>query len=144
MGGIDTVSLWFAVAAVAVGIALTVYLIRSERAHDPAPTAPPDQGHMDVQLVNGDDGPARWRFASRLEDRTITLDVFTHRPCSTGADLGWRHELLMGALVLPPGQTAEIPVSGPGDRYEAALGWFVGESPEKDRTSCFIRLRLGG
>jgi hypothetical protein len=144
MEGIDLLAFAFAVAAVALGILITAYLIaRARRPEEPVASVPIARAALTVRL-GGHGSQIVWRFESSLDDATISIDVFSQRAATDGTATDWRHDLMLEPLRLAPGQTAELPATGSGSRHEAAVGWFVGHSPERTRDSLFVSLPTNG
>lgn len=138
MGGMDAVAFAFAVAAVAVGLALTVYVVWSDG--EPADVDKDVALHAPtlVIMLRGRGDTVHWRFES-LADETITVDVFTQR--AGGGDIApaaWQHDLMSEALRLAPGSTANLPADPHTTRYEAVVGWYLGDTPDRRRDSLFI------
>lgn len=137
MGGTDALAVGFAVAAVVVGLGLMGYMVLSDappgRADGRTQAAPT----LDVML-GGHEHAVRWRFES-LIDETITIDVFSQR-ASGGhtTPTSWRHDLMTDALTLPPWTTAELPADSGATRYDAAIGWYVGDAAERRRDSRYV------
>jgi hypothetical protein len=144
MEGMDLLAFAFAVAAVALGILITAFLIvPAKRAPEPIAPAPPATAALTVRL-GGQGSLVVWRFESGLDDASISIDVFSQRAATDGTSTDWRHDLMLEPLRLAPGQTAELPATGSGARHEAAIGWFVGQSPERNRDSMFVSLPTNG
>jgi hypothetical protein len=145
MEDMDLLAFSFAVAAVALGIVLLAYLVALARRPDEPAFPIPDTAAAALALRLGGDGRRLvWRFESGLVDASISVDVFSQRAVGDGATTEWRHDLMLAPLVLGPGQTAELPASGVGARHEAAVGWFVGPSPERNRDSQFVSVPTHG
>jgi len=141
MGGTDTIAFAFAVVAVAVGLGLTAYVMLSDGQPADLDSSTPRALRvptLDVML-GGSGHSVRWRFESRL-DETITVDVFSQRASGGAATATWRHDLMTEALTLPPGTTAELPAETGATRYDAAIGWYVGDVHEQRRESRFVSI----
>jgi hypothetical protein len=144
MEGMDLLAFAFAVAAVALGILITAFLIvRARRPAAPVASMPQVDAALTVRL-GGHGSRVVWRFESGLDDASISIDVFSQRAATDGSTTDWRHDLMREPLRLAPGQTAELPATGSGARHEAAVGWFVGQSPERNRDSMFVSLPTNG
>lgn len=144
----DLLAFSLAVAATAVGVLILTYLVINKpapeiattksssapRATGPTATPPPA---LTVRL-GGDRATAVWRLESALDDQRISIDVFSQRSVTDGTPTDWRHDLMDTPLSLAPGQTAELPAVCGGTRHEAAVGWFVGLSPERNRDSLYL------
>jgi hypothetical protein len=144
MEGMDLLAFAFAIAAVALGILITAFLIvPAKRPPEPIAPAPPATAALTVRL-GGQGSLVVWRFESGLDDASISIDVFSQRAATDGTSTDWRHDLMLEPLRLAPGQTAELPATGSGARHEAAIGWFVGQSPERNRDSMFVSLPTNG
>lgn len=145
MEGMDLLAFAFAVGAVALGILIAAYLIvPARRPTEPVTPPPPHVGATLTIRLGGHGSRVVWRFESGLDDASISIDVFSQRASTDGITTDWRHDLMHEPLRLAPGQTAELPATGSGARHEAAVGWFVGQSPERNRDSMFVSLPTNG